>query len=1047
MTLADATTRARAVEPNQSFIVQAPAGSGKTTLLVNRYLRLLSLATRPEQLLAITFTRKAAAEMRLKVLDELHDPHSVDGQSVRDRDQTLGWQLQSNPNRLKIQTIDSFAMSLTRQLPLASGFDRDAQLIEDAGDFYQRAAQRLFASLYTNHDLGWALAKFLSAIDNDVQKAGRLLATMLASRDQWLDAMTEVLRVYQTDPDQVTTILNRGVLNLVDSVGSDIRAHLTPDLEAELDWLVTFANSEQDPSTTYWATASRVCTNQQGKLRKQLTIREGFPPQCRSEKTRALEFINALRERNLAKRFASLSALPEDPPSQAASDELVAICITLSLAVTELSTIFRTERVADFTELILAARRALRTGDHPTELALAIDYRIRHILVDEFQDTSITQYQLLELLTEGWSGEQDVSFFAVGDPMQSIYRFRDADVRLFYRARDLGIGQVPLEPLRLTSNFRSTPELINWYNETFQAAMGVDLDPLIGKVPYSPSTAVGSTSGGAAISLYRREPDELAAIVAEVQRLIASTPNETIALLVRSRTHLVALLRAFRDADIAWQATDIDALIETPVVTDLLTLTTALTQPGNRLAWMSLLRAPWIGLSLAGLQVLSQLGSFNADSLAKLRDRLASDDQARIGKLIDGLRSWLPRLFETPPRTVVEAVWLMCGGHAAYAEPQALDHAERFFELVDELGPDGLDVDRLKLRAANLFAEDLQPAPLQILTIHKAKGLEFDHVLLPFLHRKTRSSDAPLVRWRLQGDDLLIAAKASGSLYDWLAGEARQHEDHELQRLLYVACTRARRTLYLSATVTKHPAKGSLLHLIWPQISHLPVTPASPSAIHQPVLFDSRLLYRLPSEFAWHPPERTPIQHDLEHYGIGTQHKDLLGARTEVALGNLVHNVLCRIGRRGLPDDPMSWVQTQQERWAFTLSAAGLSDHEVELTLQEACRQLTGVIGDATGRWLLGPRTDAASELGVTGLVNGVLQNAYFDRTFEDEGIRWIIDYKTGQPGSNPAFVEDELARYRPQLSRYRNLAQALFDKPVQAALYLTALPKFVVVD
>ena len=1048
MTLADAASRARAIEPTESCIVQAPAGSGKTTLLVNRYLRLLSGAKHPEQLLAITFTRKAAAEMRLRVLDALHTPNSEDAEKVLALDRSLGWQLLANPNRLKIQTIDSFAMALTRQLPLASGFDRDAQLIEDASDFYQRAAHRLFASLYSDHDLGWALAKFLSVIDNDVQKAGRLLGTMLARRDQWLDAMTEVLHVYQRQPDQVTAILNRGVAKLVDAVGKDIRSRLTDELQRELDWLVTFANDHLDAPAGFWATASRVCTNQRGRLRKQLTVREGFPPECRSEKARALDFINALRERHLENRFASLGVLPEDQLAGASgADELVAICITLSLAVMELSTLFRTERVADFTELILAARRALRTGDQPTELALAIDYRIRHILIDEFQDTSIAQFQLLELLTQGWAGEQDVSFFAVGDPMQSIYRFRDADVGLFYRARDRGIDQVPLTPLTLSSNFRATPELVDWVNATFAGMMGDELDALIGKVPYSPSTAVERTAGGADIALYARETDELAAVVAEIKRLIAYTPNQRIALLVRSRSHLALLLRALRDEQIAWQATDIDALIDTPVVTDLLTLTTALAQSANRLAWLSLLRAPWVGLSLAGLQSLSQLASFNPDSLTNLSDQLAFDDQTRLAKLVGALRSWLPRLYEVPPRTVIESVWLLCGGPAAYAEPQALDHAERFFELVDELGPDGLDAERLKLRATNLFAEDLEPARLQILTIHKAKGLEFDHVMLPFLHRETRSSDAPLVRWRLQDDELLVAAKGSGNLYDWLAGEARQHEQHELQRLLYVACTRAKQTLYLSATVTNNPPKGSLLHLLWPQICDLPQAPANPSAHHQPRLFDSRLLYRLPSEFVWRPPARTPVDHDLAHVVFAPKDGDRLGGRLEVALGNLVHAALCHLGRRGLPADPEFWVQEQRDRWAANLSAAGLSNDQVEAALRETRRQIIGVIGDERGRWLLGPRKDAQSELGVTGLVDGVLDNAFFDRTFEYEDVRWIIDFKTGQPGSSTAFVADEIARYRPQLSRYRSLASDLYDKPVRTALYLTAMPKFVVVD
>ena len=133
----------------------------------------------------------------------------------------------------------------------------------------------------------------------------------------------------------------------------------------------------------------------------------------------------------------------------------------------------------------------------------------------------------------------------------------------------------------------------------------------------------------------------------------------------------------------------------------------------------------------------------------------------------------------------------------------------------DDLGSEGLDAHRLRLGADHLFAVESAVANLQIMTIHKAKGLEFDHVLLPFLDRQTKATEAPLLRWRLQDNRLLMAARESGGLYDWLAEEDRQRERHELQRLLYVGCTRARRTLLLSAVQPEgKPARGSLLHLL-----------------------------------------------------------------------------------------------------------------------------------------------------------------------------------------------------------------------------------------
>ena len=822
----DAQARRLALNPGQSYIVQAPAGSGKTTLLVSRYLRLLALADYPEQVLAITFTRKAAAEMRLRVTTMLADPQSKEGARARARENERGWQLINNPGRLNIRTIDAFAMSLTRQMPVSSGFDRTARLVENAEEFHALASRRLFRRLHENDPLADEIAHFIALIDNDAHKARRLVAKMLARRDHWLDEVTEVVAAHRRAPDSVGAMLDVATGSLVAAVTDPLARRLSATLLGELDWALAFAQGQtRDTPGAFWRAAGELVTTAQGRPRQQLNVRDGFPAGQREEKQRALGLIDQLVRMGLVEQFASLRLLPPEglAPQQAA--DLVSICVSLSLAVLDLSTTMRTQGVADFTELILAARRALRSGQSPTELALSIDNRIRHILVDEFQDTSVVQFQLLELLVQGWSGESDVSLFAVGDPMQSIYRFRDADVGLFYRAENRGLDQLRLQPLRLASNFRSAPQLVDWFNDTFGEVMGTQTDPLLGRVPYNPCQARAKTDGTAGIRLFATEADERQALVEHISTLLAAEPDAQIALLVRSRTHLTGILDTLRRADIRWQATDIDALATTPAVTDLLSLAAALTDPDDRLAWHSLFRAPWIGLGLLDLELLAETRRWNPQVLRRASEQLSDDGRRRLARLIAALDTWLPMLHELPPRTLLESIWVQCGGPAAYGTDAAIDHAEHFLDLVDKLGAEGLDIDRLRRAAANLFAAESAEANLQILTIHKAKGLEFDHVLLPFLDRQTRPSDAPLLRWRLQDDRLLLAYRDTGPLYEWLAQEDRQRERHELQRLLYVACTRARRTLLLSATHPgdSPPAPGSLLRLLWPRAASLPV--------------------------------------------------------------------------------------------------------------------------------------------------------------------------------------------------------------------------------
>ncbi len=826
----DARARRQALNPTQSQIVQAPAGSGKTTLLVSRFIQLLALADYPEQVLAITFTRKAAAEMRLRVTAMLADHQSSEGAKARARDSQRGWGLANNPSRLNIRTIDAFAMSLTSQMPVSSGFDRTARLVENADEFYALATRRLLRRLYEKDPLADDIAHFVALIDNDAQRAGRLVSRMLARRDHWLDEVTEVVAAHRRAPDSVADLLNAAAASLAAAVTDSLTRQLPARLLEELDWAVyTACGHSRETPGIFWRAAGELVTTQKGVPRKQLTARDGFPATQRPDKQRALELIEALAQTPLIERFATLRLLPPDALSPQQVADLVSICVSLSLAVLDLSTVMRSQGVADFTELLLAARRALRSGESPTELALTIDNRIRHILVDEFQDTSVVQFQLLELLVQGWSEDSGVSLFAVGDPMQSIYRFRDADVGLFYRAASRGLDQLRLQPLRLTSNFRSAPQLVDWFNDTFGEVMGTQTDALLGRVPYNPCRARADSTGSANVRLFANEADERHTLIEHIKGLIADEPDARIALLVRSRTHLVGILDALRRAGIRWQATDIDALATTPAVTDLLSLAAALSDPDDRLAWHSLFRAPWVGIGLLDLELLAKTKRWHPQALRRAAKRLSDDGRVRLARLISALQTWLPMLHELPPRTLLESIWIECGGPASYGGEAAIDHAEHFLELVDQLGVDGLDIDRLRWAAGHLFAAESAEANLQILTIHKAKGLEFDHVLLPFLDRRARPPDAPLLRWRLQDDRLLLACRHTGPLYAWLAEEDRQRERHELQRLLYVACTRARRTLLLSAVHPgkSPPATGSLLHVLWPKAAELPIEGAT----------------------------------------------------------------------------------------------------------------------------------------------------------------------------------------------------------------------------
>ncbi len=178
--MSDGAARTRAVEPSRSVIVQAPAGSGKTTLLVERYLGLLAVVDAPEEILAITFTRKAAAEMRRRVLgfldpdyqsDAAHEqPSLAKARAVRDK--VVAWQLRENPHRLMIRTIDSFNHYLARTMPVASALGPVPAPADNTRSLYRRAARNILASVGDTDELARHIERLLDwRLNTDAQRA------------------------------------------------------------------------------------------------------------------------------------------------------------------------------------------------------------------------------------------------------------------------------------------------------------------------------------------------------------------------------------------------------------------------------------------------------------------------------------------------------------------------------------------------------------------------------------------------------------------------------------------------------------------------------------------------------------------------------------------------------------------------------------------------------------------------------------------------------------------------------------------------------------
>jgi ATP-dependent exoDNAse (exonuclease V) beta subunit len=1094
----DLKARQRALEPACSFIVQAPAGSGKTELLIQRYLRLLASVEHPEEILAITFTRKAAGEMRERVLAALADsraakaPESeherttlVLAAAALERDAAGGWALTENPARLRIQTIDSLCAALTRQMPVLSRFGSQPESIEDADELYLEAARATVALVESDEDVAQDVERLLTHLDNDVARIEALLADMLRRRDHWL---RHVPRTERAELEAALQRVRRAAL-------ARVRERLPAELRAEWEAVAGYAlaNLEKgklNDTIEAWGQLARVLLTAEGAWRRRLTKAEGFPAGKPGEpwKERAAALLDALKIHEAFRiALAEMRELPPETYSEEQWEVLGAITRLLPRAVGQLKLAFQARGQADFTEVAQGALLALGGPEAPSDLALALDYRIRHLLVDEFQDTSISQYELIGRLTAGWEAGDGRTVFAVGDPMQSIYRFREAEVGLFLRARAAGIAGVALEPISLAANFRSQAGIVDWVNATFLEVMPEREDIATGSVPYTRSEPTREALPGDAVSVHPFFNGDLAGEASAVTRIVERArredPDGKVAILVRNRGHLREIVPALKAAGLRFRAIEIEALGHRPVVQDLLALTRALSHPADRLAWLASLRAPWCGLTLADLDALAGDGARQTvwelmNDEARVA-ALSADGRARLSRVRAVFGAAIEERSRGSLRERVAGAWFALAGPACVEDATDLEDAEIYFDYLgshEEAG-EVADMAAFEEGLAELYAlpDLLADDRLQIMTIHKAKGLEFDTVIVPGLGRAPRSEDARLFLWMEQprgegngaADLLLAPIHETGAdqdpIYRWLRKIEAEKEELEAGRQLYVAATRARRRLHLlgdtgfrvdEAGVPQlcAPGERALLRQLWPLVEPLYAQAAqrlveSGAATADdrdaPVLIDQSLRRiasgwqppAAPPRAVWTaPPETARAADEIEFSWVG---------ETARRVGSVVHRWLQRMAEDGLERWDAKRVRTLEKTIADELIASGLAADAVKDAAARVAAILAQTLSAERGGWLLSARTAAQSELRLTGVADDGVVNIVMDRTFvDDDGVRWIVDYKTGghEGADIDAFLDREQERYCPQLERYAALMRALDDRPIRLGLYFPLL-------
>jgi ATP-dependent exoDNAse (exonuclease V) beta subunit len=1136
----DSVSRDQALT-DDSFIVEAPAGAGKTELLTQRFLKLLTKIDAPEEVVAITFTNKAASEMKSRIMDSLamaatgEPPPEAHkqityrlGQAVLTRSNERQWHLLHTPSRLRIYTIDSLSANLARQMPLLSRFGTQPNVRDDANIYYEEAAIRAIEHL-DHADYGTIIHHALHYFDNDTYQLTQLLAEMLAKRDQWL-SYTQSQHTAQDAERALSNMINADIQTAANILSPRYQQALMPiarfaasNLDAAhpiaqlLDWdTLICAESGQ---LAQWQAITHLLLTTEDKFRKRADKNMGLPPTAEAKpyKEALSDIIESLVETSGAEAaIARLRTLPTPQQDEHTWQMIATLAQLLHIAVGELWLVFQAHGEVDFVEISQRALLALEdVSGNTTDLALKLDYRIQHLLIDEFQDTSPSQIKLIQALTRGWQPDDGRTLFCVGDPMQSIYRFRKANVGLFLRVAQQGIGNIKLKPLKLWRNNRSTPPIVAWINHAFNLIFPSQDSISRGAIQYRPFVATkdSETSAGVTVhaivdakqtinnientdendeedaSLLPPEIRQLEAdmIIDIIQQTRADQPTAKIAVLVRARNHLSALVTAIRrnHPTLNFQAVEIEALANRQIVQDLLSLTHALHQRADRVHWLAILRAPWCGLTLADLHAL--VGDDKTSTVMQLMEdearvnKLSADGQQRLLHTRAVLLQALQHQGRMPISRWLHGVWLMLGGADCLWDTGDVRDAQAFFarmhtlESAGQFSPQQLTIEVEKLYAApDAKADD----SLQLMTIHKSKGLEFDTVILPGLDRQTNGNEKPLLLWEevssdqtqnnSQDVDLVVAPYLpKGNLsptvnaatpYDYLKMLEKERAEHENKRVLYVATTRAKHHLHLigAAKVDKKGSitapKNTFLDILWP-------------IVHSQFHAEQAIKATIPVQnHASAHPDLTAIT--LENFkpklirlkrtivpSIFTQtkasvntnnhHKIDDSSTLDTDVGILTHLYLQLIADSGVENWSQSRLATLNNPMHRWFKQKAYDGHTIAQAVARVQDLLATTIASEHGQWVLQSRPSAASELAIEFSNEESATKNIIDRTFIEDGIRWIIDYKSIALAANTS--ESNLKAIAAQYQKQLNDYAALFKSqglPIQKAIFFVSIGK-----
>ncbi len=1097
-----------ACDPRRHVVVEACAGAGKTWMLVSRILRALLDGAQPQEILAITFTRKAAGEMRAR-LNEWLTALSADGGSDADRVLALqqrgldaataqalapalaGLQqrLQQAGRSVEIRTFHAWFSQLLKASPLdlliELGVQRDAQIVEDIADHETEVYRRFHAAVVADETLRADYHQL-------VQRRGR------SQLRKWLDAAWA----------------KRVEIELADAAGT-LESSVAP---AAAPW------PEADPAVhpTQWVQSSELrqtmqrCASALGAAggKKAADAARAIEVALTLEASPAVVF-DALWEALFTQKDTPRKGLGDSAPQQAAIDALTALrdavaqheardehlrMVRLSRVLfTELAAYKRSRGLVEMADLERCAVALLGDSALSGWVQQRLDARVRHLLIDEFQDTSPLQWHALAAWLSGYagagggaSGQRPPSVFIVGDPKQSIYRFRRAEPKVFEAARDFVQQGLEGTVLSCDHTRRNAPEVLAVLNAVFEHA---ELSgEFAGFRPHSTSLGAVPGAGASRLPVVPREPkdrstDEVdepwrdtltAPRVEPEQRLrqheadsVARAVHEVLAggvlpgevqVLCRKRESLRLAAGALAALGVPCAAVEEALLLDAPEVRDLVAVLDVLASPGHALSLAQALKSPIFGCSDDDLvQLATAVASATTQAVtpaatAAVGDADEADDEsaaraalphrrsdplgwwhalhglpepsAALQRARELLSAWQQAAHVLPPHDLLDRI--VCEGNVmartlAAVPPLRRAAAQAAIEalLAQSLSLDGArgatpyNFVRALRRRRLTITTPAQPDAVQLLTIHGAKGLEAEVVLVMDTQPEPPRADTAslLVHWPVQSTHPLTCAfvyaesRCPPLLATLFAEEQAARRREELNGL-YVAMTRAKHRIVISATV---PYGMRTSASWWQRLEPHAVlwSPAPADAVMRDAVIPPARVQVLPTWQATASTAAAPRdERDVSNRDVDTSR-----------LGQAVHRVLEWAVRRDAPE-PIAL-----DTLCATAAREFGTDSSAVLRISGAILRSLACQRFFNARQLIW----AANEVSVVdaGELLRIDRLVHLRATEDEPETWWVLDYKLSH-------APDQLDAYRQQLARYQRAVSRLQPGAVVRGAFIT---------